>query len=138
MNQPFQIRLNGPITNVERNIHGTAAQLAEAGATLAADHASRLTNTDWHSIAYAFLRDFASTREQFHCSELREGSKGVVPDHPNLDPRAWGAVVKRAAKDGIIVPLGYGRTERKMSHGRAEQTWAFLNGNRLSTNHPLP
>jgi hypothetical protein len=54
----------------------------------------------------------------------------VVPDHPNLDPRAWGLVVKRAAKDGIIVPLGYGRTERKMSHGRAEQTWKAVNGNR--------
>lgn len=123
MNQPFTIKLCGPITDVNRPIHGTPEQLADAGGQLACDFAARITNTDWAMIAYSFLRGFAKYRKTFQCSDLREESKGVVPDHPNLDPRAWGLVVKRAAKDGIIKPLGYARTERKVSHGRAEQTW---------------
>ena len=124
--EQFTVKLSGPITDVRPPIHGTPTQLAEAGAQLAADFAGTLTNTDWQGIAYAFLKGFASTRPRFQCSDLREESKGVVPDHPQLDPRAWGQVVKRAAKNGLIRPLGYARTERRKSHGRAEQTWTAV------------
>ena len=125
MNQPFQIRLNGPITNVERTIHGTAAQLAEAGAQLAADFASTLTGTDWKLMAVSFLKGYASKRGTVQCSDVREAANGFVPEHPKLNPKAWGSVFQAAHREGWIKPLGYATTERKTSHGRAERVWQY-------------
>ena len=123
--QPFTIRLCGRITDVERPIHGTASQLAEAGAQLACDFASTLTGTEWKMIALAFLRGFAKYRGTFQCSQVREESAGVVPAHPAMDQRAWGSVFQAAHREGWIKPLGYATTERKTSHGRAERVWQY-------------
>ena len=108
-----------------RTIHGTAQQLADAGATLAADHAARLTGKDWHMMALAFLRGFAKHRPTFNCLDLRTESRGFIPDHPDMDKRAWGAVFRTAAKQGWIRPLGYARTADQVSHGRQQMQWSW-------------
>ena len=109
-------------------MHGTAEQLAVAGATLAADHASRLTGKDWTAAAVSFLRGFAAQRGVFQCSDVREAAKGTFLYHPGIDGRAWGRVLQLANKEGIVKATGYAKTTRKESHGRQEQTWVYQLG----------
>jgi hypothetical protein len=125
MNTPFAIRLSGPITDVVPL--PTPSQLAGQGAEQAASHAAHLTKSDWKGIALAFLRGFAKHRATFQCSDARTESAGVVPDHPNADKRAWGAVIQAAAKEGWIKPTGrFEKTNRLESHGRPECVWTFV------------
>lgn len=102
-----------------------AEKLADAGMNLAADHADRLTSGDWTEQALMFMLRHAQGVPNFQCSEVRSAAEGKVPDHPNLDPRAWGAIVKLAFTKGWIRPLGYRPTNNRISHGRQEQTWTL-------------
>lgn len=96
MTQPFTIRLdpNRRITDVQRVIHGTADQLATAGGQLAADHAARLTGTDWKMAAEVIALCIIRQRGTAQCSDIREEVKGTNLDVDGMDARAWGAVFR--------------------------------------------
>ena len=65
----------------------------------------------WADLAYAFLCRFAVEREQpFLTEELRYRSRGHVPQPEN--PAAWGGVVLRAARAGVIVRAGWSTATR--------------------------
>ena len=124
MNQ-FTIRLSGPIEDVF-SLSDVVA-LAHAGANRAADKADRLTNGEWSEKAYTFLSVYAKYHDTFQCSQVREAAMGIVPEHPRMDKRAWGSVLIRAQKAGLIGAIGYAPTANRTSHGRQEQQWQLSN-----------
>lgn len=112
--------------NIDLFTIADVAQLAHAGAQRAADKANRLTNDQWSKEADTFLSVYAKYHPTFQCSQVREAAKGIVPEHPGMDPRAWGSVFIRANRKGLIRALGYAPTNNRTSHGRQEQTWELV------------
>ena len=102
-----------------------ALELGHRAAQRSADKADRLTNNEWSEKADEFLYIFAKHHDTFQCSQVREAASGIVPEHPSMDPRCWGAVLQRASKRGMIVAMGYGPTNNRTSHGRPERIWTL-------------
>lgn len=83
-----------------------------AGMAQAAHHAEDL-QPKWGELAYEFLCEFAKRNRSF-ISEDVSGASKRVPSFPQPPTdRAWGAVYRRAAKDGLIVLDGLGRSRRR-------------------------
>jgi hypothetical protein len=83
----------------------------DAGMKLAADHAEEVS-PGWSEAAYQWLRRYANLHSRFiseHCTSWAAEQGFSSP----ADPRAWGAVFKRASKEGIIVRVGYGTSLRR-------------------------
>ena len=74
-----------------------AAERRDAGMARAAEHAG----TPWATLAYGWLQAFAQHHEFFHVDEFWDWSlpRGMT-EGPS--PRAFGAVIQRAAKAGLI------------------------------------
>ena len=83
----------------------------EAGMKQAAEHAEAI-EPGWHDAAYQWVRKYAQHNRRFiseHCTAWAAEQGFRSP----TDPRSWGAVFKRASKDGIIVRVGYGTSLRR-------------------------
>lgn len=92
----------------------------DAGIQKAVDHANQV-HPSWSDRAYEFLLDYAaSISGSFMAEEVRNASAGIIPEPPSR--RAWGAVIIRAARAGVIRNIGY----RKVSNERAHSTPAAL------------
>lgn len=77
----------------------------------AADHAERVS-PEWLERAYAILRQYAMTHEQFTSYDFRRAGLTVSP----TTSKAFGAVFQRAARAGLIVNIGYEKhPERHLS-----------------------
>lgn len=75
------------------------------GMRLAVEHAD-LVDPDWSDNALAFLRWYACRRtESFLIEEVVALSKTEISEPPTT--KAWGAVVKRAAKEGWLIKDGF-------------------------------
>lgn len=88
-----------------------AARARDEGIKRAADHADR-TTPEWTDVAYSFLLSFARDHELFISEDVSNASKSAAFPQPPTD-RAWGTVYRRAAKAGIIVQDGFGRSARR-------------------------
>lgn len=104
-------------------IFDTGEQLRDAGIQQAIDHANEVTEK-WSEIAYKFLLEYVKTTRQFMTEDLREASSGKVPEPPSL--RAWGGIVTRARKAGIIIPAGYKSVKNVRAHCTPAQVWVRL------------
>jgi hypothetical protein len=68
--------------------------------------------TGWSSEAYSFLLTFARTHKTFISEECTDAALAAgVPPPPDL--RAWGHPFRRAAKAGVLVRIGYGKSTRR-------------------------
>ena len=65
------------------------------------------------------VRAIAATRREFQAFDLVETYAIPEPDHPNR----WGAVLTRAARAGLIVPVGAARSRRPTTCGSLTRTW---------------
>lgn len=97
-----------------------SAQARNEGMAIASDHAEACYN-GWNDVAYNFLVSFLSTRSTFMTEDVREASDGIVPNPPSN--RAWGSVVVRAAKNGLIERIGYGEVSNKKAHCTPASIW---------------
>lgn len=81
----------------------------DVGMARAVDHADRV-DAQWSDRAYGYLFDFCRLTKQ-------EGERFVIEDvrvwaagqgfNEATDGRAWGAVIRRAASNGLIQKVGY-------------------------------
>ena len=88
-----------------------AREAANEGMARALDAAERRDDM-WPDIAYSFLVRYAWSHEQFISEECTAEAERLGYGSP-ADPRAWGAIFQRAARDGIIRRNGYGTSHRR-------------------------
>lgn len=75
------------------------------------------------------LRDDGMDRaaaEVFMAEDVREFARGVDGFEDPPDGRAWGSVVMRAAKAGIIKRIGYAPMKSPNCHANPKSVWRSL------------
>lgn len=83
-----------------------AAARRDDGMQRAVDHAERVA-AGWKRRAHGYLLEFlCSRKESFLTEDVREFSERKGLDAPP-DGRAWGAIMRAAAKEKIITKIGY-------------------------------
>lgn len=101
-----------------------AEEQAQRGMAQALDHADEVYG-GWSEIAYDFLVRFARTRSEAFISEDVSGASKEDPTFPQPPTdRAWGSVYLRAAKSGVIVRAGTGKSRRR--HASICPAWKSL------------
>lgn len=83
----------------------------EIGMACAMEHAERVS-PGWKDLAYQFLLDFARNHPSFISEDVSDASKAAGMEQPPTD-RAWGSLYVKAAKSGVIVQSGTGRSRRR-------------------------
>ena len=99
-----------------------ATQAKEAGMNQAIEHADQV-NANWSEGAYQLLLKFLSIHVgSFQAEEVR--SYAALIDFP-LPPsnRAWGAIIVRAVKAGIIKRIGYAPVRNIKAHKTPAALW---------------
>lgn len=83
----------------------TATERRDDGMRRAVDHADRVSHA-WSVLAYQFVQHYLAYDGPFLAEELvRAAYDYGIPEPP--DARAWGAIMNRAARAGLIVKAGY-------------------------------
>jgi hypothetical protein len=92
----------------------------DTGIAQAEQHAERL-DPGWKDTAFAMLRGFCQERRGCHCTseDIRRWCELRGFDSPV--PKAWGAVVQKAAKAGLIKRIGFGLAKQR--HGSPCPLW---------------
>lgn len=105
----------------------TAAALRDAGIEAAADHADAV-EPRWTDRAFDFAVDVLAARarkgknDPFMTEDVRKYAVARgFPEPP--DARAWGAVMIRARRKGLIVRVGTGDSKNPQAHLRPTNQW---------------
>lgn len=95
----------------------------DVGIAQAIDHADAIT-PKWSHMAYESLREFliGATRE-FMGEDVRSYAHNHGLPLP-LDARAWGGVMLKAARSGLIVKVGYGVAKDPKVHCSVNPLWS--------------
>lgn len=93
------------------------------GISIATHHADLLF-TNWSSNAYALLETYIQRHRgtQFLAEDIRDWAISHGLPKPPHD-RAWGGVISRAAKVGIIKFMGYEKTKNPKAHRTPASLW---------------
>lgn len=95
----------------------------DLGIKKAEDHANK-THDNWVDKAYEFLMQYVRHDKEFLTEQVREASRGIVPEPPSK--RAWGAVIIRAVKRGIIKRKGYALVSNPKAHRTPATLWMVV------------
>lgn len=90
----------------EPDLFDAARKRRDDGMELVEDNANQ-TAPGWSAAAYAAIAEFCRERPYpFLLEDVRQwsASRGIAAPH---DRRAWGAVIRRAAKHGLVRKVGY-------------------------------
>lgn len=99
----------------------TSRDLAEQGMNDALDHADRVS-ARWSVQAGQLLRIYAQLNAEFMAEDVRIWAhRKDLPCPP--DPRAWGAVVNRAVREGVLVRDRFELTKIKPAHATPRPVW---------------
>ena len=89
----------------DRNTYSKAAERRDDGMQRAVEHADAV-DMFWSDTAYAHVMDFCRLKDTFLTEDARAFAEGRGLNPPP-DGRAWGAVMRRAAKNGLMKKCGY-------------------------------
>lgn len=93
----------------------------EVGISQAVDSAERI-HPGWCDQAFQYLKAFIlDSTAPFMAEDVREAAEGAVPSPPSL--RAWGAVMIRAAKEGLIKRAGHQNVRNERAHKTPATLW---------------
>jgi hypothetical protein len=96
-------------------------RITEAHIQIAEDHANAV-HPNWSESAFEYLKVYLShTRSQFMVEDFREAAQQVIPTPPSL--RAYGAVILKAAKAGLVRKVGYGKVRNIRAHRTPATLW---------------
>lgn len=101
----------------------TGAILMRLGIKKAVDHAN-VEVKGWSDHAYNFLLNYSKTHKEFMVEDVREASKGIVPVPPST--RAWGGVVVRASKAGVIKRKMFKNVKNAKAHCTPATLWEVV------------
>jgi hypothetical protein len=104
-------------------ISQSATQLKDAGMNQAVTHANAVIE-DWSERAFDILLSFLLFRQgDFLCEDVREFAFSLgFPEAPSK--RAWGAIIVRARKEGLITHKGYKPTNNHKAHKTPASAWS--------------
>jgi hypothetical protein len=100
----------------------SAEELRDKGISQAEDHANR-DYFGWSEQAYSFLVTFARMNPVFQAEDVRGAAEGIVPQPPS--ERAWGGVIVRARKEGLIERTGYAPVKNPKAHKTPAAVWKY-------------
>lgn len=96
-------------------------KLRDQGIRTAVDHAN-VANPKWSDKAFALLLALIATRDSpFMTEDVRAVSKQMLPTPP--DARAWGGVMMRARRMGLIELIGYQKSKDPVAHCNPRSVW---------------
>jgi len=101
----------------------TGKMLRDNGMKQAVDHADEVTPR-WSEEAYKFAKRYILYYEYFMTEDIREMASGIVPDPPSF--RAWGAIMVRLAKEGLIRKAGFSPVKNAKAHMAFAIRWQSL------------
>jgi len=101
----------------------TGEQLRDAGMKQAVDHADQV-HERWSDKAYAFLLAYLRSGMEFMAEDVRAASEGIVPEPPSK--RAWGSIIRRAAKAGLIRKIGCCHVKNPGAHMANANRWKHM------------
>lgn len=100
-------------------------ELAIEGAFRAMDHADQKIGS-WSDRAYNFFVNWATKHGgEFMTEDVRmaaEKAKGYVPPP---DERAWGAIILRAKRKGLLEHAGFAPMKSRNCHGNPKSVWRW-------------
>jgi hypothetical protein len=104
---------------------GPSAQIVawekrKEGMEKAVNHANALCE-DWSDKAFEALKDYIKTKSTFITEELRQ-----EVNIPTMKPAAWGAVISRAVKSGLIKQVGWQSSSGAAPHARQAIVWGVV------------
>ncbi len=109
--------------NVKQLDFLAAEQNRDLGIQSSLDHANREVD-HWSEKAMAMLKEFIFFQrdEPFMAEDVRKYAHAHGLEEPPSN-RAWGGVIVRASKNGIIHQIGFGLTKNPLSHRTPANLW---------------
>jgi len=101
----------------------SGTELRDKGIQQAINHADKVEEK-WSEKAYDFLLKYIQTHSEFMAENVREASKGILSEPPSN--RAFGAIIVRAVKSGLIVRKGFRNVENVKAHKTPASVWAVV------------
>lgn len=101
----------------------TGAILMRLGIKRAVEHANAEVK-GWSDLAYNYLLEYSKTHKEFMVEDIRKASEGIVPTPPS--GRAWGGVVVRASRAGVIKSKGLQRKKNAEAHCTPATLWEVI------------
>jgi len=105
------------------SLNFTGKQLRDRGIKQAIDHAEKVHENRGEK-AYQFLLSYAKNNKEFMTEDVRNASKGIVPEPPSK--RAWGGVVVRAKNSGVIQRIDYRNVTNPKAHATPATLWQTI------------
>lgn len=105
--------------NTQLNIF-EGERLRDKGITQAVTHAD-YQNEKWSENAYTFLLRYIRNNKEFMTEDARNASLGIIPEPPSA--RAWGGIIVKAAKNGLIERIGYRNVKNSKAHCTPAAVW---------------
>jgi hypothetical protein len=98
--------------------------LRDAGMAKSLTHANSV-HTDWGRKAYGIMIHYLWITSRgvgtFMTEDLRAYARGRISKPP--DDRAWGGIIMRAVREGLIVRHGYARHKDPSRHAGPSTVW---------------
>lgn len=100
----------------------------EIGIQQAVEHANRIM-PDWSENAYRYLESYIVLHKRHHrfmTEDVRRAAELSlkVPIPPSK--RAWGAIILRACKSGIIKKVGHDKVKNTNAHSAFASVWEII------------
>ena len=96
------------------------AELRDKGIKKALDNANN-THNEWSDKAYDFLLKYIKYQNQFMTEDVRVASEKAIPKPPSN--RAWGSVILRASRSGLINRVGFANVKNAKAHKTPASVW---------------
>lgn len=98
----------------------SAEHLRDVGIQNALNHANRVVD-NWGEKAFAFFLEYLKNNKEFMAEDVRNASVGIVPEAAHA--RAWGAIIVRAVKSGLIRRKGFKNVKNAKAHCTPAALW---------------
>lgn len=98
--------------------------MRDAGIAQAITHADEVCEK-WSEKAYRFLQWYLQHHKEFMTEDVRKASEYIIEIPPS--ERAWGGVIVRACKAGLIRQIGYRKVTNARAHCANAARWEAVN-----------
>lgn len=78
---------------------------------------------EWSQKAFQLLLEFRKTKNEFMTEDLRLWAHDTMGLKHPPDERAWGGVINRAVKGGLLVRIGYAPMKSPNCHANPKAVW---------------